>query len=292
MTRLLVDNPDLPHCILLFEQATGIRDPLISMIDGWADAVVTNKWVTYSNPQRTVGHVDLPDVNCEIEIIHDRLDDDFTAVVNGFEQSESCRSLLEAHGSAIAVTAHRLSDSPSSTNLSVANFLLRFITACDSFCPIAIAFPHGRVAWATGEFLPLAAEAIQSDDVVWFISSKDVTVRSDRSRSANTWFRSYGLSLFDVPDIACGIAADRKAEDCPDAVREAFDSLPAYLVKLGGLLPVGDRIELGTHEWLVQDNSVAHEGIELDDVRDQLCIVCVNEAFTNRESIVNPRRPS
>lgn len=266
MPRLHLENPDLPHCVLLFEHATGVRDPLISALEGWADAVLPEKWVTRSDPRRTVGQVQLPDVDCDIEIIHERLDDESIALLGSFEQSKACKAALHDHASAIAVSSQRVGDSLAATNLSVANSLQRVITACEPIGATTILFPHGHVSWTTDEFRPLAEGRIRSSDVDWFISSIDISDAGSVDQKPMKWFRTHGLRLFEVPDIVCGFPANNGTKSFPEAVRVALDSLPVYLAKLGSALPVGDKIELDGEEWLVRDSSEAPQGSDIADL--------------------------
>ncbi len=256
------NNSNMPQCMLLFNEAIGVREPFIAALRDWPDAIEIGEWKTFSNPQRTTGQIELAEVDCEFGIIHERLEAELFSSLKAFEQSVECVAALDEYQTAISIECRRAD--ADSTNFSVADTLVRVIADCAPR-PSAIVFPLGRVAWTPEEFGSMSQSKATSDWIDWFSSSGELASPNTSSQT-DRWFRTHGLKLFGVPDVLCSWPRDDETADVPPCVRTALDSLPAYLVKLGDRLPVGDMVELERNDWVVRDSRELPAWIhDLDD---------------------------
>ena len=107
-------------------------------------------------------------------------------------------------------------------------------------------WPVGRSAIHRKWLEPVGPSAISADQAHLFVSCDFAGAIGDRF-----WLRTYGMSQFQLPDLAC-IAANTPEE--VEAANVLLNSFPRYLIQRQQPIPVGDTVECEKWFWKVTES--------------------------------------
>lgn len=147
----------------------------------------------------------------------------------------------EAHGS---VLVFLLSDgSESSSPLTKMKALCRPVWHLLEMGATGVAFPEGGTILSAETLRMLSVEDLDAGHSYLFVSS-GLEGKSD----GKLWFRTYGMAQFGLPDLCHGVPEDLgdDLEEELTRTRLVMETLPAEMIAVGGVLPLGGEVQVGS----------------------------------------------
>jgi hypothetical protein len=105
-----------------------------------------------------------------------------------------------------------------------------------------VAFPEGGTVLSAETLRMLPVESLQAGHSYLFVSSG-----LHQKSHGKMWFRTHGMAQFGLPDLCHGVAENLKDELEEELTRTRLlmETLPAEMVAVGGVLPVGGEVQVG-----------------------------------------------
>ena len=160
--------------------------------------------------------------------------------------SEAAAAAIQSHQSAAMLFA--LKAPPGGSPLDRVRMFCKLMWEWLRLGASAIVWPAGRKAYARQELRAVDPMTLRPDQFELLVGMGPAGPTNEGRR----WLRTFGLGQFELPDLACNVAAQGIEGDAQlERVKNLFGSVPPYLVEGNSLLRVGEIVTLGDEEWRV-----------------------------------------
>jgi hypothetical protein len=124
----------------------------------------------------------------------------------------------------------------------------------------AIVWPQGRKASSAAELKHLQPKDFTADDFEVCVS----IAAAGKPVGGQQWLRTYGMSQFDLPDLAAQVSTDTSRFGAESAYAQTlFGSLPPYFIERAAAFQPGESIELEDQVWRCTGPADAKQSPEL-----------------------------
>jgi hypothetical protein len=112
-----------------------------------------------------------------------------------------------------------------------------------------VVWPAGRSAWHCNRLIDIAPSSLSAQHAHLFVSYDVAGHADDR-----LWVRTFGMSQFALPDMACIVA---NTSENLEAVDVLFNSMPFHIIQRQEPLPLGDTLEIEHKKWKVIESGIS-----------------------------------